>query len=58
MSIVQTLLGKLGLNLSYVARLGSRGKRERVYQFVEPQDGRGEVFTKWLNRCGVNVQGE
>jgi hypothetical protein len=55
-SIVQILLGKLGLNLSYVGRLGSRGKRERVYEFVEPQDRRDEIFTKWLNSCGVGVQ--
>jgi hypothetical protein len=48
-SIVQTLLGKLGLNLSYVGRLGSRGKRERVYEFIEPQDRRDEIFTKWLS---------
>ena len=48
-AIVQTLLGKLGLSLSYVGRLGSRGKRERVYEFVEPKDERGEILTKWLN---------
>jgi hypothetical protein len=49
MAIVQTLLDKLGLSLSYVGRLGSRGKRERVYEFVEPKDGRDEIFSKWLN---------
>jgi hypothetical protein len=46
----QTLLGKVGLKFSYVGQLGSRDKRERVYQFLEPQDGLDEVFTKWQNR--------
>ncbi|BAZ37643.1 hypothetical protein NIES4101_35660 [Calothrix sp. NIES-4101] len=56
MAIVHTLLDKLGLSLSYVGRLGSRGKRERVYEFVEPKDGRDEIFTKWLKSSG-SVQG-
>jgi hypothetical protein len=31
---------------------------ERMYEFVEPQDGRDEILTKWLKSCGVGVQGE
>ncbi|MEA5573110.1 plasmid replication protein, CyRepA1 family [Calothrix sp. UHCC 0171] len=56
MAIVHTLLDKLGLSLSYVGRLGSRGKRERVYEFVEPKDGRDEIFAKWVNSYGVGIQ--
>jgi hypothetical protein len=43
-AIAQKLLSKLGLNLSYVGRMGSRGNSERVYQFVEAQDGRNMIY--------------
>jgi len=33
-----------------VGRLGEWGKRERVYQFVTPNDERSGIFEKWLNR--------
>jgi hypothetical protein len=49
-------VGKLGSSLSYVGRLGSRGKRERVSEFVEPQDRRDEIFAKWSKISGVGVQ--
>jgi hypothetical protein len=49
-AIVQNLLSKLGLKLTYVGRIGSRDKRERVYQFVEPKDERDFVFAGWQNR--------
>jgi hypothetical protein len=49
-AIIQKLLSKLGLKLTYVGRMGSRGQRERVYQFVEAQDGRGEIYQGWQNR--------
>jgi hypothetical protein len=45
--IAQTILEKLGLKLTYVSRMGSRDKRERVYQFVEIEDGRDVIFAKW-----------
>jgi Domain of unknown function (DUF3854) len=54
-AIAQKLLDKINLKLSYVGRLGERGKRERVYQFVKPDDGRDGIFKKWLNRELVSV---
>ncbi|MEA5573498.1 plasmid replication protein, CyRepA1 family [Calothrix sp. UHCC 0171] len=49
-AIAQTLLSKLGLSLTYVGRFGARGERERVYQFIEPKDGRDVVYKQWQNR--------
>jgi hypothetical protein len=49
-AIIQKLLSKLGLKLSYVARMGSRENRERVYQFVEPKDERDVIYQQWENR--------
>jgi hypothetical protein len=49
-AIAQTLLSKLGLSLTYVGRFGARGARERVYQFIEPKDGRDVVYSRWQNR--------
>jgi hypothetical protein len=48
--IVQKLLGLLGLKLTCIGRLGSRDKRERVYVFEPPDDGREEIFASWLQR--------
>jgi len=50
LAIAQKLLNKFDLRLSYVGRLGPRGKRESVYQFVVPDDGRSCIFEKWLRR--------
>jgi hypothetical protein len=49
-AIIQKLLSKLGLKLTYVGRMGSREKRERVYQFLEAQDGRDVIYQQWQNR--------
>jgi hypothetical protein len=49
-AIAQTLLSKLGLKLTYVGRMGSRENRERVYQFIEPQDERDVIYQAWQNR--------
>jgi hypothetical protein len=49
-AIIQKLLSKLGLKLTYVGRMGSREKRERVYQFIEPQDERDVIYQQWQNR--------
>ncbi|MBD2452331.1 DUF3854 domain-containing protein [Nostoc sp. FACHB-152] len=54
-AIAQKLLDKVDLRLSYVGRLGPRGKRECVYKFVTPDDGRDGIFKKWLNRELVSV---
>jgi hypothetical protein len=54
-AIAQKLLNKIDLRLSYVGRLGSRGNRESVYQFVAADDGRDSIFKKWLNRELVSV---
>lgn len=49
-TIVQKILSKLGLRLSYVGRFGSRGHRERVYQFIKPKDERDDIFATWKKR--------
>ena len=49
-TIVQKILSKLGLRLSYVGRFGSRGHRERAYKFIEPEDKRDEIFAIWKKR--------
>ncbi|WP_245911844.1 hypothetical protein [Brunnivagina elsteri] len=51
----QTLLSKLGLSLTYVGRFGARGERERVYQFIEPKDGRDVVYQQWRNHYAVSI---
>jgi hypothetical protein len=56
--IVQKLLGLLGLKLTCIGRLGSRGKRERVYVFEPPDDGREEIFKSWLRRDSAFAQVE
>jgi hypothetical protein len=56
--IVQKLLNLLGLKLTCIGRLGSRGKRERVYVFELPDDGREEIFNSWLQRDRSNSQVE
>jgi hypothetical protein len=56
--IVQKLLSLLGLKLTCIGRLGSRGKRERVYVFEPPDDGREEIFASWLQRDRSNSQVE
>ena len=49
-AMAQRLLDKLGLNLEYLRREGSRGNQQRVYGFVDPGDGRTDVFNNWLVR--------
>jgi Domain of unknown function (DUF3854) len=49
-AICQKFLKKLGMKLSYIGRFGARGHRERVYQFVPPQDEREIIFSGWLHR--------
>ncbi|MBD2492113.1 hypothetical protein [Aulosira sp. FACHB-615] len=55
LAIAQKLLNKIDLRLTYVGRLGPRGKRECVYKFVAPDDRRNVIFEKWLNRELVSV---
>lgn len=49
--IVQVLLSKLGLKLKCIRqkRLPD-GQRQRVYQFIPPDDGREAVFAVWRRR--------
>ncbi|WP_265276771.1 plasmid replication protein, CyRepA1 family [Nostoc sp. KVJ3] len=54
-AIAQKLLDKIDLRLSYIGRLGPRGKRECVYKFVTPNDGRDCIFKQWLSRELVSV---
>ncbi|HEY9699685.1 MAG TPA: plasmid replication protein, CyRepA1 family [Trichocoleus sp.] len=50
-AIAQKLLGKIGERLTYKCREGGRHQqRTRVYVYQHAQDGRDEVFVKWLER--------
>ncbi|MCC5639781.1 DUF3854 domain-containing protein [Nostoc sp. CHAB 5844] len=49
-ALAQKLLDKIDLRLSYIGRLGPRGKRECVYKFVTPDDSRDCIFQQWLKR--------
>jgi hypothetical protein len=54
--IAQKLLSELGLKLTYVGRFGTRDNRERVYEFVEPFDGRDAIYQAWQSRYALGVQ--
>ncbi|BAZ47254.1 hypothetical protein NIES4102_43000 (plasmid) [Chondrocystis sp. NIES-4102] len=56
--IVQKLLSLLGLKLTCIGRLGSRGHRERVYTYEPPNDGRSKIFAHWLQRDSAFIQTE
>jgi hypothetical protein len=56
--IVQKLLSLLGVKLTCIGRLGSRTKRERVYIFESPDDGREEIFATWLERDNAFIPTE
>ncbi|MGL6343233.1 MAG: plasmid replication protein, CyRepA1 family, partial [Waterburya sp.] len=56
--IIQKLLSLLGLKLTCIGRLGSRGQRERVYVFESPSDSREEIFQSWLRRDSAFTQVE
>jgi hypothetical protein len=56
--IVQKLLSILGLKLTCLGRFGSRTKRERVYIFESPNDGREKIFTTWLERDSAFIPTE
>jgi hypothetical protein len=56
--VVQKLLSLLGLKLTCIGRLGSRGHRERAYTYEPPNDGRSEIFDSWLQRDSVFNQSE
>ncbi len=49
-AIAQKLLNKIDLRLSYVGRLGPRGKRESVYKFVAADDGRDTILKRWFSQ--------
>jgi hypothetical protein len=54
--IVQKLLSLLGLKLTCIGRLGSRGQRERAYTSEPPNDSRSEIFATWLQRDSAFIQ--
>ncbi|AKG21308.1 plasmid replication protein, CyRepA1 family [Calothrix sp. 336/3] len=54
-AIIQKLLSQMGLKLSYVSRMGSRDKRERVYEFAPPKDGREVIYQRWEKRYASGV---
>lgn len=54
-AIAQKLLVLLGCKLQFLARLGSRGDRHMVYEFVPPDDGRDAVLQAWLEREAIKV---
>jgi hypothetical protein len=60
MAIAQKFLSVLGIKLKYVGRFGSRGERERYYQYEPMGDGREDIFASWLDRdeqSAAGVQG-
>jgi hypothetical protein len=56
--VAQKLLSLLGLKLTCIGRLGSRGNRERAYTYEPPNDGRSEIFAHWLQRDSAFRQTE
>jgi hypothetical protein len=48
--IANKFLALLGIKLIDIGRFGPRGKRERVYVYEPPNDGREEIFADWLER--------
>jgi hypothetical protein len=56
--VAQKLLSLLGLKLTCIGRLGSRGQRERAYTYETPNDGRSEIFAHWLQRDSTLTQVE
>ncbi len=47
-TIVRRLLDKIGYGLNCIGRDGKSQNRVRVYQVVNPEDGRNQVFGQWL----------
>ncbi|MEW6493068.1 MAG: plasmid replication protein, CyRepA1 family [Cyanobacteriota bacterium] len=47
-TIVRRLLDKIGYGITCIGRKGKSLNRVRVYQVVNPHDGRVEVFQQWL----------
>ena len=47
-TIVKRLLDKIGYGIQCIGRQGKSSNRARVYQVVNPNDGRWEVFQYWL----------
>ncbi len=54
-AIAQKLLSKCGLSLTCVGRRGSRGDRQRVYRYVDLEDGRADIFAAWFARDEATV---
>ncbi|MBW4422743.1 MAG: hypothetical protein KME13_26790 [Myxacorys californica WJT36-NPBG1] len=55
-SFAQRLLGKLGLKLTHDRRVGGVGAQIHCYRFEAIDDGREEVFAKWLERDEAQTQ--
>jgi hypothetical protein len=47
-TIIRRLLDKIGYGIQCIGRQGKSSNRVRVYQVVNPLDGRFEVFQQWL----------
>ena len=47
-TIVKRLLDKIGYGIKCIGRQGKSSNRARIYQVVNPNDGRFEVFDYWL----------
>jgi hypothetical protein len=47
-TIIRRLLDKIGYGLTCIGRDGKSSNRVRVYQVVNPKDGRFEVFQRWI----------
>jgi hypothetical protein len=56
-AIIQALLGKIGLKLSYLCKVGGRGEQKRIYTYEPKNDGRADIFAKWLELASVVTHG-
>ncbi|HEY9692229.1 MAG TPA: plasmid replication protein, CyRepA1 family [Oculatellaceae cyanobacterium] len=56
-AILQNLLKKVGLKLTYLKREGSNGDRVRVYGYTPPDDGREVIYAFWLERDITSTPG-
>lgn len=57
-AILQRIMNRLGLKLNCIKMEGSQGNRQRVYQIEGLEDGRSEIFQRWLERDTAFVEAE
>lgn len=58
LTILQRIMNRLGLKLNCIKMEGSQGNRQRVYQIEGLDDGRAEIFQRWLERDTAFAEAE